>query len=189
VERRLAITYIVSATTTFGVACVAIAAASGGLFASASPKPAAPKQVEIVDNYIVVHSSATTVVDPAAADTATASVASPRSALVRIPVPAPAAAPPAVASAPSIAPAEVVAVEAPKAAAPPAPAPETVQMPEAVQPPSSEDAPAPARAADPPPTHTSEPAPAAPGPAARPPIPPGCHDPEFRNGTWKCDDD
>ena len=70
-ERRLAITYIVSATTTFGIACVAFATASGGLFASAASKSPSGTQVEIVDDYIVVRSSTTVATaDPAAAPTA-----------------------------------------------------------------------------------------------------------------------
>lgn len=192
-ERRLAITYIVSATTTFGIACVAIATAGGGLFASAAPKPAPGKQVEIIDDYIVVHSS-TTVLAADAGDPTAASATSPKSALTRAPLPA-AAGTAAPAPAPTVAPAEAVTADAPLSETPPTAAPTSAQMPEdpapAPSPESDEPEPKPASApaADPSPAPAREPAAAAPVPAARPPIPPGCHDPEFRNGTWKCDDD
>lgn len=61
-ERRLAITYAVSATATLCTACVAIATVSGGLFANAAPSlNGGVKQVELVDDYIVVHSPATSI--------------------------------------------------------------------------------------------------------------------------------
>lgn len=59
-ERRLAITYAVSATATLCTACVAIATIGGGLFAHAQPSlNGGVKQVETVDDYIVLHSSTT----------------------------------------------------------------------------------------------------------------------------------
>jgi hypothetical protein len=181
VERRLAITYIVSATTTFGIACVAIATASGGLFASAEPKPAPGKQ-EIVDDYIVVHSSTTVLAadaaDPGAVDPR------PKSALTRAPLPAAAAT-----AAPALAPPEAVTADAPLSETPPTAAPASAKVPDEAPAPApsfeSDDEPVPAPA----PAATSEPAAPASGPAARPPVPPGCHDPEFSHGTWKCDDD
>ena len=79
-ERRLAVTYIISATTTLGIACVAIAAVGGGLFASAAPQIAGGKQVELIDDYIVVHSetiagAADLAASAAAAEPATAASA------------------------------------------------------------------------------------------------------------------
>jgi hypothetical protein len=182
VERRLAITYIVSATTTFGIACVAIATASGGLFVSAEPKPGPGKQVEIVDDYIVVHSSTTVL----AADTP-----SPKSALTRAPLPPSAVIAPA--PAPAVAPAEAVTADAPLSETPPTAAPASAKVPD--EDPAPAPAPSPSAESDDQPEPASAPAitnkPAAPasGPAARPPVPPGCHDPEFSHGTWKCDDD
>jgi hypothetical protein len=56
-ERRLAITYALSATATLCTASIAIASVSGGLFAQAAPSlKSGVKQVELVDDYIVVHS-------------------------------------------------------------------------------------------------------------------------------------
>ncbi|MGZ6961908.1 MAG: hypothetical protein ACXVLM_19600, partial [Ilumatobacteraceae bacterium] len=96
-ERRLAITYSVTATTTLGIACLAIAAVGGGLFASAAPRLAGgAKQVELVDDFIVVHTSttvATTDALPSSTDAAPApSPATKRSpaAKAAAPVPAPA---------------------------------------------------------------------------------------------------
>jgi hypothetical protein len=59
-ERRLAITYAVSVTATLCTACVAVATVSGGLFVSAAPAmKVGVKQVENIDDYIVVHSATT----------------------------------------------------------------------------------------------------------------------------------
>ena len=188
-ERRLAITYIVSATTTFGIACVAIATASGGLFVSAGPKNPAGAQIVIVDDYIVVHSSTTTpvveVLDPTTADVTVATASSPKSAFAQTQVPAVSASPaqPVVA----VTPVEPAVAGAPEAATPPATSPASAQMPDQVgaattSPEVDEpDAPAAAPSSGPPATTSA--------PAARPPIPAGCHDPEFRNGAWHCDDD
>lgn len=201
-ERRLAITYIVAATTTFGVACFTIAIAGGGLFASAaSPRPAGVKQVEIIDDYIVIHSSSTTIAptDPAAV-VPVEIAAAPTPALHPAPaarsqvtptpaVPAPSAVPelapsvephPATEESPATltpAPvAEPLVTNAPAASPAPSPAPSAPVTPSAP--------PAAAPAAVPPPT-----TPPTTAPAARPPIPEGCIDPRFRNGTWRCDDD
>ncbi len=148
-ERRLGITYIVAATTTFGVACVTIATASGGLFASAAaPSPAGTKRVEIVDEYIVIRSSTTsttvTPADLAIVPIDTTPAAAPRSQIARpsAPAPAPAAGP----SAP------------PEAAAQVEPAPEQQESP----------APVPTE-----PLPTATPAvPTAPAPSQSPPTPP-----------------
>jgi len=202
VERRLAITYIVSATTTFGIACVAIATASGGLFASAAPKPSSDTQVEIVDDYIVVHSSTTTLVavDPpvppgdsggsgSASPPAARGAAAPAGQLQALAAPDAAPVPVVLPDAPVASPTEAVVSaasqgevsEAPSAPQPAAAAPSSPSVPAATQPPATQ-APAP----------TVAPAPVAPTPttvaAARPPIPDGCVDPRFRNGAWKCDD-
>src|SRR5258706_4659393 len=63
VERRLAITYSVTAMTTLGIACIAIATVGGGIFASAAPRLAdgGTRQIEYVDDFIVLHTSTTTV--------------------------------------------------------------------------------------------------------------------------------
>lgn len=59
-DRRLRITCAVSATATLCTACLAVAATAGGLFAHAAPsRNGGVKQVENVDDYIVVHSSTT----------------------------------------------------------------------------------------------------------------------------------
>ena len=111
-ERRLAITYALSATATLCTACVAVATVSGGLFAQAAPSlNAGVKQVELVDDYIVIHSPAkatptapqsalmqafvapsTTIPAPAPTDPPT-TVAAPPAAKVQPPAPAPAPAP------------------------------------------------------------------------------------------------
>ena len=60
----------VSVTATMATACIAIAAVAGGLFAeAASPSQPRVKQVEMIDDYIVVHSTdpATTSVPEASA--------------------------------------------------------------------------------------------------------------------------
>lgn len=59
-ERRLAITYSITATVTLGIACFAFAAVGGGLFADAVPELTGEgKSVEFIDDYIVLHSSST----------------------------------------------------------------------------------------------------------------------------------
>ena len=190
VERRLAITYIVSATTTFGIGCLAIATAGGGLFVNAAPKPPAGTQIVIVDDYVVVHTPATPLVaesvDPAAADATVATATGPKSALTHTQVPAPAA-PSGTVPAAAASPVDAPAADAPEGATPPAAAPASTQLPDQIAAPQTSpevdevQAPAPTPAIDPPATTSA--------PAARPPIPAGCHDPEFRNGAWHCDDD
>ena len=111
-ERRLAITYALSATATLCTACVAVATISGGLFASAAPSMnGGVKQVELVDDYIVVHSPTTTI--PTA----------PQSALMQAFVVAPTttAAPAPTDPPTTVAPAPVAKVQPPAPA--PAPAP------------------------------------------------------------------
>ncbi|MEP7203668.1 MAG: hypothetical protein ABI894_13725 [Ilumatobacteraceae bacterium] len=176
-ERRLAITYIVSATATFGIGCVAIAVTAGGLFASAAPNPGGGKQVEIVDDYVVVHSPTTAVV----VDTSAAVVeAAERATLARAATAAPSIA--ATAPATVVAPEVTEATEATEVAPAPGPAARSAQAP----------APAPA------PPHQAEPEPqddhpatttAPSSPATRPPVPGGCKDPEWEHGRWHCDDD
>lgn len=185
-ERRLAITYIVSATATFGFGCVAIAAAGGGLFASAAPKPAGGKQIEVVDDYVVIHSSTTVL---ALSDVAIAplepSADSPRWAISRS------------GTAPSPASGGAAVPEAAQASDTPEPGANSPLSigPTATPAPAAEPAPT-ASEPDPPqstqPAATNPPAPAAPSsaaPAARPPIPDGCDNPRFASGTWQCDDD
>src|SRR4051812_46107983 len=156
VELRLAIPYIVSATTTFGIACVAIATASGGLFASAASKPSSDTQVEIVDDYIVLHSSTTTLVAveppapvPGSAGTGAAGTPASRGTAAPAGQPQPAAPPAAADAAPDVAPVAPVAIPAEAAvsaasqgevsesppAAQPAAAPSSPSVPAATQPP------------------------------------------------------
>ncbi len=201
-ERRLAITYIVSATTTFGVACVTIAIAGGGLFASAAaPQAAGANQIEVVDDYIVIHSSSTALatIDTTLVPVDLGPAPAPASRSQIAPASAPAAAPAAGESPVS----EVTPNLDPHPAQPedavapsePAPSP----TPEAPAAPAVSSAPAPSPSAtvtpnDPPAAEPPAPAPTpttppTTAPAARPPIPEGCRDPRFRNGTWRCDDD
>ncbi len=66
-ERRLALTYSVSAVVTLAAGCFTIAAVWGGLFAGASPRASADgTRMEMVDDYIVVHSSTTVAPEVAA---------------------------------------------------------------------------------------------------------------------------
>jgi hypothetical protein len=178
VERRLAITYIVSASITFGVACVAVAVTGGGLFASAAPTPADGKQVEMVDDYIVVHSSTTVVAGDAApvVDAAPVAPGASRSAMARPQSPAASASADASASQP-----DTGGTDAPMQTSVSTPA-EAAPAPAATPAPSETPSPAtPAPAAPQPPSTTIA--------AARPPVPDGCINPRFRNGAWKCDDD
>jgi hypothetical protein len=192
VERRLAITYIISATTTLGIGSIAIAAVGGGLFASAYASGVGVKRVEMINEYIVVHSpTTTTVVDDAAAappDMETALVR--QSAILRSKTPSTTLAAPApvveAAALPQAAPpgtpapaAPAPAPAAPASAAPaPAPAAPSTEPPGA-EPPEAEDPAPPSTVAAPPTTAST----------VRPPIPEGCREPEFRHGTWECDDD
>jgi len=204
VERRLAITYIVSATTTLGIGSVAIAVLGGGLFVSAAPIQPGSKQVEVVDDYIVIHSSTTTLVpvDPALLPVDTTAAPASDSAIARVRAPSEAASPDAGdASAAAPAPVDGDAsepVQSPVTAAPPiespdpAPAPAPTAAPKAAPAPTAPpESPSPTAAPAPAPT-SAAPTPTTPpaaAPATRPPIPEGCIDPRFRNGTWKCDDD
>lgn len=180
-ERRLAITYIVSATATFGIGCVAIAVAGGGLFVSAAPKPAGGKQIEVVDDYIVIHSSTTVAGDVVVA------AGSPRADIARSQaVPAP-----IVAAAPDTTP---VAAPEPTAGAPlvAAPTPAPAAAPAPVHAPVAAPAPTPEAPEPTDPPQAPEPrerAPSTTAPSSRPPVPAGCHDPEYSHGTWHCDDD
>ena len=111
-ERRLAITYAVSATATLCTASIAIATVSGGLFVSAAPAlKGGAKQVELIDDYIVVHSpdttTAVTSADPSlersyivapAPESTVATTAAPAPVVVAAQAPSPA---PAVLSTPS----------------------------------------------------------------------------------------
>lgn len=152
-ERRLAITYIVSATTTFGVACVTIAVTSGGLFVSAAPRPASGKQIEIIDDYIVVQSPTTSVVLsdtlPMPVDPAAPAAAAAQSELNRPKSPAATATPtvPSAATAPAATQTAVPTAEpvtspspdptpVPPPAEAPAPAPVPVQEPTPATPPT-----------------------------------------------------
>ncbi len=59
-DHRLRIAHALSATATLGVAAVAFAAVDGGLFVHAAPATrSGAKMIEIVDDYIVVHSPTT----------------------------------------------------------------------------------------------------------------------------------
>ena len=173
-ERRLAVTYIISATTTLGIACVAIAAVGGGLFASAAPQVAGGKQVELIDDYIVVHSETTAETIAGAADlgaaaaaavTATAASAGPTA-------PADTPAPGAIATAPpqtsaGAAP-DAPRSESPASTTPPAPATTAgAPTPAATAAPSPTAAPAPTAA---PTTQPRAPAPTA-APTTQPPAP------------------
>ncbi len=199
-ERRLAITYIVSATTTFGFGCVAIAAAGGGLFASAAPKSMGGKQLEIVDQYIVLRSSTSVPTSQAAAPTLDAVVAPAAASGVAAPTGL-ATAQPDVA-APDVEPNPTTNAPSPTPETAPAPqaTPETAPTPEPA--PSTSSAPAPAPTtpttmAPKPPTTTAPPAAVASGariprdwPANKPipPIPPGCEKPQLEdNGKWNCE--
>lgn len=126
-ERRLAITYAVSVTATLCTACVAVATVSGGLFVQAAPSmKAGVKQVENIDDYIVVHSETTApptvtsvarayIVAPA---TTTASTEAPTT--TEAPAPVIAAAP--VAAAPAAAETQFNESEAPEEVEAPGPA-------------------------------------------------------------------
>ena len=100
-ERRLAITYAVSATATLCTASIAIATVSGGLFVSAAPAlHAGVKQVELIDDYIVVHSDTTPATSSDANPDRSYIVApAPESTVATTAAPAPAAATPAPAPA------------------------------------------------------------------------------------------
>jgi outer membrane biosynthesis protein TonB len=189
VERRLAITYIVSATATFGIGCVAIAATTGALFASAAPNPLGGKQVEIIDDYIVVHSPTTEVVvdtSLVAAEVAAAASAG-RATLARSVSAAPTTAAPAPATIAEPTPTEAPA-PAPSAEQVSAPAPAPAPAPKSAPAPSPAPAPTPEPEPEDQPPHTTV-APAPPSPTVRPPIPPGCKEPEWDHGRWKCDGD
>lgn len=111
-ERRLAITYAVSATATLCTASIAIATLSGGLFVSASPAlHVGAKQMELIDDFIVIHSpdttTAVTSADPSldrsyiiapAPESTVATTAAPAPVVVAAQTPSPA---PAVLSTPS----------------------------------------------------------------------------------------
>lgn len=205
-ERRLAITYSVSATATLGLACVAFAAVGGGIFVSAAPKlNGEGKSVEFIDEYIVLHSSTTL------APIETTAVLDAGS----LPAPAPAAASGAAprASAPVAASPDLVAAPAAQPDTLAAAAPDTVSAPAAPSPeaaaPPPEPSPSPAAATTAPQATTPLPKPTptttAPSsstlprgakipkdwPAGRPipPIPPGCKEPQLEdNGVWNCDE-
>ena len=198
-ERRLAITYIVSATTTFGIACVAIAITGGGLFANAAPPRGGGKHVEIVDDYIVVHTSTSVALTDPAATPVDVQPVTPGSPISRVRAPGSPTAPVVVAAgaaAPSptdtaVADAGNQAASQPdQASAAGSPSPDgSLDAPVAASPvvpakTSPVDAPAPATTATPSPPSTT-PVVA----ATRPPIPDGCVNPRFRNGAWKCDDE
>ena len=200
-ERRLAITYIVSATTTFGVGCVAIAAASGGLFVSAAPKSTGGKQLELVDEYVVLRSSTSVPTIETAAPTLdiTAALvpASPLAAAIAAKPVATQAAVSGAAAQPDV---TVAALPTPETAPAPAPTPESAPTPEPA--PATPSAPIPAPAAPttmaPKPITTTAPPAAVPSgaripndwPANKPipPIPPGCEKPQLEdNGKWNCE--
>lgn len=114
-EPKIAKISAVSVTATMATACIAIAAVAGGLFAeAASPSQPRVKQVEMIDDYIVVHST----------DPATTSVPEARAAELM------AIAPVTVAIVPAQAPVAAIAVqtesEAQTTAARPSPSPAPV---------------------------------------------------------------
>jgi hypothetical protein len=174
------------------------------LFANAAPVPAGGKQVEIVDDYIVVHTSTTApLVDPAPATVASdANEATSALPILRVRAPGAAVAPvvPGAVAAGAPAPAQggtTVADPGNDAAS----QPEEVPLAASPAPDAAAEAPAsPTQAA---PAKTSSLDSSAPSPtvaalapatppvvtAARPPIPDGCVNPRFRSGAWKCDDD
>jgi uncharacterized membrane protein YgcG len=125
-ERRLAITYAVSTSIMLSAACVAVATVSGGLFVQAAPGlNAGIKKVEMIDDYIVLHSPTTS---PSTAEVTKAYIVAPAAALVPDPT-----VPPSTDSAPEIlnvqppAPAPAPVHKAAPAVAPmPAPAPTPV---------------------------------------------------------------
>jgi hypothetical protein len=172
VERRLAITYLVSATTTLGIGSIAIAAASGSRFAGAYASGVGVKRVEMIDEYIVVHSQTTTtiVVDAATVPPDPATELARQSAILRSKTPRTTVA----ASAPVVEPAAV-----PEAAPTGTPPPTRAAEPPEAEPPEAED-PAPPATTAAAPTTT---------PIVRPPNPEGCREPELQHGAWECDDD
>ena len=90
-----------SATATLGVAALAFAAVDGGLFVHAAPATSAgAKTIEIVDDYIVVHSPTTTEPAPIATEVPEAVIEAARAAAI---APAPRSAPALVVAAPPLA--------------------------------------------------------------------------------------
>jgi hypothetical protein len=99
-EHRLRIAHALSATATLGVAALAFAAVDGGLFAHAAPATSAgAKTIEIVDDYIVVHSPTTTTPPPSTTEVTQAVIEAARLAAI---APAPQSAPALVAAAPPL---------------------------------------------------------------------------------------
>ena len=114
-EHRLRIAHALSATATLGVAALAFAAVDGGLFAHAAPATSAgSKTIEIVDDYIVVHSPTTTAPAPTTTEVTEAVIEAARLAAI---------APVRTAAAPLVVAAPPVATPAPTPAQAPAPAP------------------------------------------------------------------
>ncbi len=100
-EHRLRIAHALSATVTLGVAAVAFAAVDGGLFVQAAPATSAgAKTIEVVDDYIVVHTSTTTTTAPSTTEVTEAVIEAARLAAT---APIRAAAPTLVVAAPPLA--------------------------------------------------------------------------------------
>lgn len=96
-EHRLRIAHALSATVTLGVAALAFAAVDGGLFVHAAPATSAgAKTIEIVDDYIVVHSPTTPAPAPSTTEVTEAVIEAARLAAI---APAPTAAPAVVVAA------------------------------------------------------------------------------------------
>jgi len=183
VKRRLTLTYLLSAATTCGLGCVAILATTQPY----SPHVEALESfsgngVEVLNEYVVVHSPAPSTVAPPATTSTTTSpplvADDPLANSVDLAVTSPPTRDIAAASTEP-----VVAADHP--AEPTGPA-EPVEPADPTPPAQSEPAAVrPSPPAAPEPTASSDTA----APAERPPIPEGCIEPEFRNGEWQCDDD
>lgn len=164
-ERRLKVVLAFAASTTLASACLAIAAIEGGIFATASPPSAGGvHEIELVDDYIVVHSSTS------AADTTlvTATIA------VALPAPPTTIAAATTPARPTTASTVAVTTPPPITAAPraaprsPTPPPATVAAVAAV--PAGAQIPA-----------------DWPKGKAIPPLPAGCQQPQLEdNGVWNC---
>jgi hypothetical protein len=177
VERRLAITYSVSAVAILAASCFTSAALSGGFSVGAAPRFAGGTKIERVDDYIVVHSSTTMAPDttdaslsvepsPLGSGASAATVA--QTGRVRPPgqVPSPPSTPDAAVDTPTVPPIPALApvVPAPARPVPPTPDAEPPPVPTPAPAPPSAAAPAPA----PTPAPTAVPAPT-PAPAPQPP--------------------
>jgi hypothetical protein len=215
VERRLALTYSVSAAATLVAGSFAIAALGGGLFAGATPRTSVDgMRIETVDDYVVVHSSITVATDmatiavgpgPAPGSETSAGSAAPTGNAQSVgPLPTPTQPPTGTAEGPGpdspatvppIASLDPIQPPTPEAAPEGTPAPALAPVPPASAPAASTP-PSTVAAPQPPPTVAPS-IPAAPSgaripsdwPADKPipPIPAGCGQPQLEdNGVWNC---